>query len=521
MHIKFLNHGTGSTDGAVAYLLADQDHQGLDRAEVTVLRGNPQLVAKVADNLDFVHRYSSGVVSWAPEDQPTDADISGVLDDVERVFTAGLDDPTRIAWTAVLHRESNGGCHVHLLAARVDLATGRSYNPAPPGWQKTFDPLRDAWNWEKGWARPDDPLRARLYQPGHSALMEASVLRAGLEIEADPKALVTGYLVQRLEAGLIQNRQDIVQALEEAGLAVNRQGKDYLSIQDPDTGKKYRLKGALYGADFTLEACRELGQQAEQQDRAGPTRDREADEREARQARRRFDAALERRAGYNHRRYRKAVEEDREAVGADVDHQPGDGRGTDPGDADRVGPVHELAMAAVAGAGEAAANDQSRAAKATAPVPRDPERREVVSDRPPDPLQPDDRHRPRPKRRRRRNRTIEEQEAHDRIRDAFGASVAALESASGRLGETVDRYDRELSGVIKADGQLISALGGYRNDAQQLDDAIGRHGARSASLGDAIKGLADAVERRVRETVEKAVELARRMARGLGSGMGR
>jgi hypothetical protein len=149
MHIKFLSHGTGSAGGAVSYLLRENDHLGLERAEVQVLRGNPQMVATVADNLNFVHRYSSGVVSWSPEEQPTGEEIDGVLDDVERAFTAGLDDPARVAWTAVLHREQNGACHVHLLAARVDLETGKSYNPAPPGWQKTFDPLRDAWNWER------------------------------------------------------------------------------------------------------------------------------------------------------------------------------------------------------------------------------------------------------------------------------------------------------------------------------------------------------------------------------------
>jgi hypothetical protein len=84
MHIKFLSHGTGSAGGAVSYLLGENDHLGLERAEVQVLRGNPQMVATVADNLNFVHRYSSGVVSWSPEEQPTGEEIDGVLDDVER-----------------------------------------------------------------------------------------------------------------------------------------------------------------------------------------------------------------------------------------------------------------------------------------------------------------------------------------------------------------------------------------------------------------------------------------------------
>ena len=52
-------------------------------------------------------------------------------------------EPDRYSWTAVEHREHGGGVHVHVLAARCDLETGRSLNIAPPGWQQTFDPLRD------------------------------------------------------------------------------------------------------------------------------------------------------------------------------------------------------------------------------------------------------------------------------------------------------------------------------------------------------------------------------------------
>ena len=98
----------------------------------------------------------------------------------------------------MLHRERNGGVHVHVLAARCDLETGRSLNIAPPGWQRTFDPLRDALNHEHGWSRPDDPERARALQPGpYRAFIDAAQLRAGLEVEPDPRQLLGAYLEQR------------------------------------------------------------------------------------------------------------------------------------------------------------------------------------------------------------------------------------------------------------------------------------------------------------------------------------
>ena len=144
-------------------------------------------------------------------------------------------EPDRYAWAAVVHRERDGGAHVHVLAARCDLETGRSLNIAPPGWQKTFDPLRDAFNAEQGWSRPDDPARARVQQPGHRAYVEAAELRAGLTLEPAPRDLIRDYLLQRVEHGTVRNRADVVAALQEAGLEVPRQGKDYLTALDPTT----------------------------------------------------------------------------------------------------------------------------------------------------------------------------------------------------------------------------------------------------------------------------------------------
>ena len=47
--------------------------------------------------------------------------------------------------------------------------TGKALNIAPPGHEKTFDPLRDYWNHSQGWARPDDPERFRHVQLGHES----------------------------------------------------------------------------------------------------------------------------------------------------------------------------------------------------------------------------------------------------------------------------------------------------------------------------------------------------------------
>ena len=57
----------------------------------------------MADALEFEHKYTSGVIAWAPEDNPSDAQIGRVVDEFEET-----------AWAAVQHREAGGGADYRL-----------------------------------------------------------------------------------------------------------------------------------------------------------------------------------------------------------------------------------------------------------------------------------------------------------------------------------------------------------------------------------------------------------------------
>ena len=48
----------------------------------------------------------------------------------------------------------------------------------------------------------------------------------------------------------MQDRAGVVAALQEAGLEVPRQGKNYVTAHHPESGQRWRLKGALYEHDF-------------------------------------------------------------------------------------------------------------------------------------------------------------------------------------------------------------------------------------------------------------------------------
>ena len=320
MLIKFLARGTGSAAAAADYLLRETDSQGQVREDVTVLRGDPDGVAAVADSLEFEHTYTSGVIAWAPEDRPSDWDIDRVLDEVEQTAWAGL-APDRHAWAAVQHRTANGGVHVHVLAARCDLETGKSLNIAPPGWEQTYGPLVEACNLDKGWSRPDDPARARAQQPGHRAYLDAAALRAGIAREADPRAAIQDYLMQGVEAGTVKDRADVVDALQEAGLDVPRQGKNYVTAHDPASGKRWRLKGTLYEHDFQRERFTRPDSASDRGRAPEDGRDRRA---RAADVWRDVARQRERHAAYHRRRYGAADRADARPAAARLAPDAGD-----------------------------------------------------------------------------------------------------------------------------------------------------------------------------------------------------
>jgi len=318
MLIKFLPHGQGSCARAVRYLLKEGDKE-----KVTVLRGDPFQVSSLADSLSFTHRYSSAVIGFAPEDAPTDDEIDKLLDDFRETMGPGMGED-RLAYTAIRHEEPGGRIAIHILCARVDLETGKSYNPAPPKWQSRYDPLRDAWNFEKGWSRPDDPARSRdseHIQPNRK--------------DRDTRESIIGLIAQKVEAGLISDRGGVKRELIDMGFTITREGKDYLSVKDAESGNKFRLKGAYFEAGYRTDRRIEVGGATEREDEKGRRDDRESDARRALEAREEHRKQVERVAEYNQKRYRKvdhgledthAQDMDASRLG-DRDHGTGRGRG--------------------------------------------------------------------------------------------------------------------------------------------------------------------------------------------------
>ncbi len=239
--MKVFPYGKGNGTEAINYVL-DPKRDGREESPPEVLRGDPEIVQRVIGSTDRVWKYTSGVLSWSPEDEISPRTEKEVMDDFERVAFAGMEpDQYSILWVRHSHA---GHPELHFIIPRTELRQDKGMNPCPPNWQKQYDVWRDLWNERKEWAKPDDLKRSRLTQPGkdmHSP--------KGKQLN-DFRKTVTDYLVQGITDGLLRDRNDLVKALEEVGYAVPRQGKKYITLELPKDKKRARLKGGIYESSW-------------------------------------------------------------------------------------------------------------------------------------------------------------------------------------------------------------------------------------------------------------------------------
>ena len=302
MYMKVFPHGKGSGDMPTRYLVRT-DYPGRQETPPEVVRGDPTTTSTLIDSIDRQWKFTAGALSWHPDDTITPAQEARVMDDFEAVAFAGLEpDQRNILW--VRHRHA-GRHELHFVIPRLDLASGRDFNACPPGWRKDFDIFRDLHNHREGWARPDDPGRARARTPDHADLHRARLIRwgevPGKDERAEVKDAIHTYLTAKIEQGLVKNRKDLLTALKEAGLSINREGKEYITVKDPESGEKLRLKGGIYAEQWNFAAIPDRTDQGE--DRARRSGTRAPDPATVRKLEQEFGRILAKRAQYNRKRY--------------------------------------------------------------------------------------------------------------------------------------------------------------------------------------------------------------------------
>ena len=295
MLMKVFPHGTGEGDKPNRYLVRP-DYPGRDTAPPQVLRGDPVMTRTLIDSIERRWKFTSGVLSWHPDEKIYEEQEEEIMDAFERVAFAGLEaDQRNILWV----RHTHAGHHeLHFLIPRLELSSGKDFNACPPGWQKDFDVFRDLFNWREGWARPDDPARARDERPKKADLFKARMARWGREIrESDrnrAKEVIHAFLKEKVTRGLVRNREDVLSTLKEQGLSINREGRDYISVIAPNSGMKMRFRGGFYARGWTPKVA---------QDEESEEKKKETARRMVARLQPAFERVIEKRAACNIKRY--------------------------------------------------------------------------------------------------------------------------------------------------------------------------------------------------------------------------
>lgn len=254
----FSKYGTGAGAGPVGYFLDEQAYDkqlGLwyKRDPLPeVIEGDPQTMIQMIDALPYVHKYTSGVLSFTKADTERLQALEGthfheaVYDITLRfkdMLFAGIKEEHRhILIVAQMHL---GRLEMHYVTPRCNYEADRAWNPAPPGKKKfeQMDAFVDFVNVKYGLDDPRDPQRARL-------LNLPDWLPNG---EKYTREKLHSIFIQAVIDGVIESRAGLLELSKKAGFEITRVGSNYISMKPPGSEKAFKFKGSIYDAGFTSD----------------------------------------------------------------------------------------------------------------------------------------------------------------------------------------------------------------------------------------------------------------------------
>ncbi|OQK46726.1 hypothetical protein XM75_c20270 [Vibrio vulnificus] len=255
------------------------------------INGNRKAVEYAIAHTPHQHKYVSGVIAHALEDTDklqANPEIEAEWRELfEDLCFAGFPTNERlIDWVRHTHQ---GNIENHFLIPRIHLATGLSFNPAPPGHEQDFNLLRDYLNLKHDLVSPLDSLHKRLTQDGN-----------GFDKRHKLKKAINLWVSDMIANNRVNNRNDIIQALssdkfkEKIGVTHISQSDNFIRLHFQDK-KNVRLKGFVFTSQFTSKES--LTQSCESI---------QSKEERLHELKSKLDKVIAKRADYNKSRYRLA-----------------------------------------------------------------------------------------------------------------------------------------------------------------------------------------------------------------------
>lgn len=276
MLLRFFEHGkvkkgeltrTGGGGAVRNYLLFDKDNRSKPRDGARLIYGNDSDTTEVINGIKNSKIYTSGVLSFAPEESITDAQKIEIIESFEQNLFPGLMKGEYSGYW-VEHQDKDRQ-ELHFVFAEIHLPTGKALPVYYIG--KDFD-LVDSWkdliNIDYGLEDPNDPKRKRAYRlKGYEYALKKQQEKDKLAGKAikDEKVFdeekIGEWLIEEIaDDESIQTQADVIRVIAEA-FEITRVAKDgkSISIKNPVGGRNIKLKGMMYEREFTRQRFESLG----------------------------------------------------------------------------------------------------------------------------------------------------------------------------------------------------------------------------------------------------------------------
>lgn len=276
MLVRFFEHGkvkkgeltrTGGGGAVRNYLLFDKNDKTKPRDGARLIYGNDSDTTEVINGIKNSKIYTSGVLSFAPEESITDAQKIEIIESFEQNLFPGLMKGEYSGYW-VEHKDKDRQ-ELHFVFAEIHLPSGKALPVYYIG--KDFD-LVDSWkdliNIDYGLEDPNDPKRKRAYRlKGYEYALKKQQEKDKLAGKAikDEKVFdeekIGEWLIEEIaDDESIQTQADVIRVIAEA-FEITRVAKDgkSISIKNPVGGRNIKLKGMMYEREFTRQRFESLG----------------------------------------------------------------------------------------------------------------------------------------------------------------------------------------------------------------------------------------------------------------------
>jgi len=237
----------GSLKEGLEYAYQERDHKGTIREEVTHLRGNPDQLLTLEATMNTKNTYLHTSLSYtSKEAKMLDAHpekLDAVIDSYINQMAAGLPSADRLPYCCVKHGEPDK-FHVEFFILRMDLETGKSYQPfvKQRGDISRFQDWNIVMQKEHGLENPNALERQRSAGWSKNLPPEAKAIRD----------MVDSKINQMVSTGKIQNRKQAIAFINQTkNMEVSRINKQSISIKIANRKHPIRMKGVIYGESFT------------------------------------------------------------------------------------------------------------------------------------------------------------------------------------------------------------------------------------------------------------------------------